>query len=380
VTRRSVLAVFVDRPWPGATGDMQRVRAMVDAIRPVTDLQVFLAPRGAEAGSPPTGLRVVEAVRPRDMTGAAARAVLGLARSRPLMMAFYRQPAVRDALAAELRRTRPDFVVTHHLGGAGLLDGLVDPSRVILDLPNDEVQRFDRMTEVTSGAQRVRYAVERGLTRRWVGRQLAAFRAVTVVSAEDEAAYRANAPAARLVIVPNGTTPPREPRPDPGGADVMFLGDLKYAPNRDGVGWFVREVLPGCDAVATLRVVGRGSPPVADRVVAVGFAEDLAAELAQVVAMVVPIRAGGGTRLKVLDAFGHGVPVVSTALGVEGIGAEPGVHYLRAETPSEWHGALAAIVADAGLRARLAGAARRLVCERYTWDRAAAPFVDLVVA
>lgn len=378
MTKRRVLAVFVDRPWPGATGDMQRVRALVDAIRPVADVHVFLAPRGGEAGQPPAGLPVTESIRPRDMGGAVLRAAAGALRDRPPMMAFYRQRAVRSALARELASVRPDIVLTHHLGGAGLVDGLADPASVILDLPNDEVQRFDRMTDVTRGAQRVRFGAERVLTKRWVQRRLASYRAVTVVSDEDEAGYRALAPAARLALVPNGTTPPERIRPDSGGRELMFLGDLAYAPNREGLAWFVEHVLPDADVVSELRVVGRGAAPAAPRVRALGYVDDLASELDRAVAIVVPIRAGGGTRLKVLDAFGHGVPVVSTALGVEGLGAVPGVHYLAAESPAEWLAALDAIVNDATLRERLATAARALVCERFTWSRVTEPLVELV--
>ena len=378
MTAPRVLGVFVDRPWPGVTGDMQRVRALVDAIQPVSDLSIFLAPRGTGAGRPPVELRVVEVARTRGRGRAAARFVAGIPRARPPMMAFYRQPAVRRALARVLAELQPDVVLTHHLGGAALVDGLVNPAKVILDLPNNEVQRFGRMVGVAQGLQKARFRAERALTKRWVQRHMPSYRAVLVVSSEDEAAYRALAPSARLMTVANGTSPPVDPRADPGGCEILFLGDLEYAPNREGLTWFVEHVLPNSAAVSALRVAGRGPAPVAERVDALGFVDDLEAELDRVVAMVVPIRAGGGTRLKVLEAFGHGVPVISTELGVEGLGAQPGVHYLAAESPTQWVDALEAVIRDESLRQRLSAAGRALVDANFTWPDVTAPLVELM--
>ena len=374
-----VLAVFVDRPWPGLTGDMQRVRALVAAVERRAESRVVLAPRaGSPAGRPPKRLRVSEVERSGAPAGAVARFVGGLPAMRPPMMAFYRQGPVRRHLERAIEEHEPDLVLTHHLGGAAIVDGLVPRDRVVLDLPNDEVQRFGRLAATSGGvAGRVRWSAERELAQRWFRRSLGGYRAVTVVSEEDAEAYRRLVPEARIVVVPNGTDPPPSVRPDPGGREVLFLGDLEYAPNRDGIEWFVAHVLPGAD-VEAVRVVGRGSVTAAPKVVALGFVDDLAAELRRATAMVVPLRAGGGTRLKVLEAFGWGIPVVSTLLGVEGLAAEPEVHYLAAETPTEWHAQLDRVLGDEALRARLAAAGRALVDDRFTWTVATAPLEELL--
>lgn len=375
--RPRALGVFVDRPWPGATGDMQRVRALVAAVGEVADLRVVLAPQGRAEGGPPPGLDVVEHPRRRDPRAALVSFAKGLPAGRPLMMAFYRQEDVRRAIGEHLAGFDPDLVVTHHLGGASLVDGLVDPTKVILDLPNDEVQRFGRLASMGGAAGRLRYATDQLLTRRWLRHHLGGYRAVTVVSAEDAEAYRRVAPGARIVEVANGTHPPPRVRDDPGGREVLFLGDLAYRPNRDAIEWFIERVLPTAP-VDSVRVVGRGEVRPAPRVVALGFVDDLEAELRRATAMIVPLRAGGGTRLKVLEAFGWGIPVVSTALGVEGLGAEPGRHYLQAETPAEWTAALHQVLGDPDLRARLAREARALVDARFTWPQTTGPLRDLV--
>ena len=371
----NVLAVLVDRPWPAVTGARRRLQAMLAAIDE-EDLDVFLA--AAEAGPVDASFDVEDVLRRPSSSRAAARTLAGLPASRPPMMAFYRQPHVRRRLRAALASRRPSVVVTHHLGGAGLVDGLCDPARVVLDLPDFDVARFTRFAALSSGVPRLRWRAEASLTGRWLRTHLARIGAVTVTSAADAEAMRALAPAARIVVAPNGTTIAGPRRPDPGGRSLVFLGDLDYLPNREGVTWFADEVLPAVPDVDELRVVGRGLPIPGRRVTSLGFVEDLASEWGRATAMVVPLRAGGGTRLKILDAFGQGVPVVSTAMGVEGIDAEPDEHYLRAETPDEWRDALVKVLGDGALRERLAVAGRRLVEDRYTWATTMQPLVAAV--
>ena len=96
-------------------------------------------------------------------------------------------------------------------------------------------------------------------------------------------------------------------------------------------------------------------------------------------ATIVPLFSGGGTRLKVLESFAYGRPVVSTSKGVEGLDVEAGVHYLRAQTAQQFITQLKAL-RDPALSGRLAGAARTLVEERYSWRIAGRTFLDLVEA
>ena len=373
-----MLAVLVDRPWPPVTGARKRLQAMLEALRGCGDLRVFLA--AAEPGPVDPSVDVDEVVRPSSTPRSAARALAGAVSSRPPMMAFYRQAEVRRRLREVLAETAPDVVVTHHLGGAGLVDGLWDPARLVLDLPDHDVTRFARFAELSSGPARARWRIEERLTARWMRAHLGRIGAVTVTSAADGDALRALVPGARLSVAPNGTSLEGPRRPDPSGRSLLFLGDLEYLPNRDGLRAFVEDVLPTVPEVGELRVVGRGPSVGGDRVVAVGFVHDLGPEWARATAMVVPLRAGGGTRLKILDAFGQGVPVVSTAIGVEGLDAVDGEHYLRAESPDEWRAALVRLLGDAALRERLSVAGRRLVEDRYTWTATMQPLRDAVDA
>jgi glycosyltransferase involved in cell wall biosynthesis len=192
--------------------------------------------------------------------------------------------------------------------------------------------------------------------------------------------YADAAPDARFVMVPNGVDVGAQPRVDPANGVVMFLGDLGYPPNAEGLGWFVDHVLPRTQALVELKVVGRGGLPTSpgrgfDRIRALGFVDDLAGVWPTTTAMVVPIHSGGGSRLKVLDAFGAGIPVVSTTFGMSGIDAVADHDYLRADTADEFVAALTRLLGDAGLRSRISANARRLVVARYSWSDCLAPLL-----
>jgi len=160
------------------------------------------------------------------------------------------------------------------------------------------------------------------------------------------------------------------------GEHILFVGNLSYFPNIEGIRGFVRDVWPLLRAQRSDRVALRiaGSAPTSEvtvlaRIPGVEIVAD-AAELDACYAWadlaVVPIAAGGGTRIKLLEAFAHGVPVVATSIGAEGVAATPGVHLLIADTPIAFADACARVLADKTLAARLAKAARALVEDAYS--------------
>ena len=159
---------------------------------------------------------------------------------------------------------------------------------------------------------------------------------------------------------------------------MLVYGALDYGPNVEGQQWFFREVWPALQAAAPgLRtvIVGSGRPPLsAPRppagagVEMRGFVSDIRSVLQGPGALVVPVRVGGGARTKVLEALACGMPVVSTAAGVENLGLEPGRDYLLADTAAQMVEALAGLFRDPERAAALgrAGAAR---VERFRWSR-----------
>jgi glycosyltransferase involved in cell wall biosynthesis len=181
-----------------------------------------------------------------------------------------------------------------------------------------------------------------------------------------------------VAVVPNGADVPdelatRAARPRP---VLTFVGLMRYEANRDGAAWLVQHIVPelrrrlGDDF--EVRIVGEATPAVRalaaePNVTVTGFVDDLERELARSDLVVVPLRLGTGTRLKILEGFAHGIPVVSTTIGAAGLDVRSGEHLLLADTPTEFASACARLLGDQALRAQVVDAARRLVESTYDW-------------
>lgn len=160
---------------------------------------------------------------------------------------------------------------------------------------------------------------------------------------------------------------------------VTFLGGLHWPPNADGILWFVREVWPQVvqqipDAMLT--VIGKNPPAQLTRHAAVDpscevthYVADPTPYLAETAAFIVPLHAGGGMRVKIVDAWSWGLPVVSTRIGVEGLSYRDGENALIADTPESFAQAVVRLLTDAELSGRLRAAGRRTVEECYDWRK-----------
>jgi glycosyltransferase involved in cell wall biosynthesis len=146
-------------------------------------------------------------------------------------------------------------------------------------------------------------------------------------------------------------------------------------PNLDAAVFFVRDVFPlirQCIPDAQLRIVGRASPEIrrlsgCEGIVIVGAVERIEDELAKAHAVVVPLRIGSGTRLKILEAWAHGIPVVSTTVGAEGLPVAHAENLLIADAAPALAKACVRVLTDESLRTRLAEAGRRTVESRFDW-------------
>jgi glycosyltransferase involved in cell wall biosynthesis len=218
-----------------------------------------------------------------------------------------------------------------------------------------------------------------GLVERFETRLARRFDRVIAVSERERALLLAADPALWVAVVENGVdasalTPLAE---EPSSRELLFVGNLAYRPNADAVRWLAEAILPRVRAdlpEARLRVVGRGASRGLQRLAEAhgvafeGEVSDVRPHYRRALLAVVPLRAGGGTRLKVLEAMALGRPVVSTAIGCEGLPARDGEHVLLADSPEAFAAAVIRLAGDEALRARLRAAARRLVEERFDWD------------
>jgi len=227
---------------------------------------------------------------------------------------------------------------------------------------------------------------------RWESRKLAGFErdavrtasTVCATSDDDAAAFEAMG-ASDVVVVPNGVdTRTISFAPVAPGAVVAYVANFGYLPNLAAARELVDEILPRLrDLVpeAVVRLVGRDAPSggagPATGVEVVGEVDDVVPHLRAARVTVIPLRAGSGTRLKVLEAMAAGLPVVSTRLGVAGLGVRDGEHVLLAESSAELADAAAAVLRDDALAGRLAAAGRKLVESRYDWSIVTRPLLDV---
>ena len=203
---------------------------------------------------------------------------------------------------------------------------------------------------------------------------------VCVCSLADQQRLAKDAPAARTVIIPNAADierlQPRSSDPAPDADTVLFFGLLASVPNVDGLLFFIRDVWPRILAArptAQFIVVGADPAPElkaldAPRVTIVGPVDDLRPYLSRAAVVVVPLRLGSGTRLKILESWAMARPVVSTSLGAEGLESVSGKHLLIADDPAEFAAAVVRILNEPELAASLGAAGRALVSESFSWQ------------
>jgi glycosyltransferase involved in cell wall biosynthesis len=206
---------------------------------------------------------------------------------------------------------------------------------------------------------------------------------VYLCSVNDERRLLEAAPGVTTTVIPNAADVeyyrPRPSDPEPDGRTVVFFGLMSYVPNVDGVQYFVETIWPRVMAQrpdARLKIIGR-DPPASVKALArqgievTGFVEDLRPHLAAASVTAVPLRLGGGTRLKIVEAMAMGKAIVSTSLGAEGIEAVSGRDLVIADQPMEFANAVLKILNDRTLAARLGTSARQLAVDRYSWADAA---------
>jgi glycosyltransferase involved in cell wall biosynthesis len=157
--------------------------------------------------------------------------------------------------------------------------------------------------------------------------------------------------------------------------EILFLGGMHWPPNADGISWFAREVLPlvkkECPE-AKLIVVGKQPPEDLRKIKGVtitGYIDDPERYWKSCRVFIVPLKAGGGMRVKILDAWGHGIPVVSTTIGAEGIRYEEGKELLIADDPAGLAKAVVSLLRDTRLARQIGSAGRAALEREYDWRK-----------
>jgi polysaccharide biosynthesis protein PslH len=217
--------------------------------------------------------------------------------------------------------------------------------------------------------------------RRWCGR----ITLNVAVSEHDRGLLKRIAPDARVAIVPNGVDV-KEFRPGGmAGEGVAYVGGTSPFPNLDALNFFCEQILPHlgpAGAHVPARWIGRASTDEQRHyrerygVEVTGYVEDVRPLMRDAACHIVPLRVGGGTRLKILNSWAMGKAVVSTSIGCEGLAAVDGENILIRDEPRSFAAAVAAVLSDGALRRRL-GECGRYTAERiYSWDVVGRDMVD----
>lgn len=344
----------------------------------------FQPPGEARPGLPLDGVfDSMEELAPLRSEPAHPRRHLRLSNEHFLELSRPRAFATARARLLDVIRERE---ITHVVvfGGeiAELCAGMDFPGRprVLLDVCDSTALTADRARRSGSLVRQVKERVDVARKRRTESKLVDGFDLVTTISDPDSRAVEGRRPTGSVATVPNGLDETYvRPLPATGTRrGVVFWGNLGFGPNRDALRYFTDHVYrPRLrDRGVELCVVGADAPPwlvdlaAADPGVRLtGYVDDLPDTIAQYPIMINPMRSGSGLKNKVLEAFGLGLAVVSTPLGVEALPqARDGEHLAAADDGAEFAAAVLSLLDDDVRRERLRHAAHTLVQDEYRWE------------
>jgi glycosyltransferase involved in cell wall biosynthesis len=382
-SRPSILAITSQAPWPLDRGGHLRsfhlLRGLAKRFR-VSLIAGVDAARYDDSAFKNAQIAFHPVLLPPRTSVTEARRVVSAAVHREPYVCFRRhnRPEMRAAVRKQLAAETPDLLYLDHL------DSLLFAKQgqripTVIDLHNVYSTLISRTADESSPIRRLYLHAESRRLRRMDARAALACDALFVVSDGDCSSYR-QLGASNIRVILNGVdcaSYAELPTGRPGVSPViLFVGTLSWGPNASAARYLIEDVLPAVQAVipaARVKIVGREPSP---ELMALGkrpgveiaaSVPDVRPHLAEAALLAVPLEAGGGSRLKILEAFAAGLPVVSTVIGAEGLEVAPDVH-LSTAARSEFAQAIVRVLQDDTLSTRLATNARELVKRRYDWE------------
>ncbi len=315
----------------------------------------------------------------RDKRRMQLRSLLSL-RSFELLLAAGRHDFQR-ALDGMLARVAYDVIQVEFVWMTAFRFARSGPAKPVLVLDEHNVE-YDILKRTAGASGGLPRHVYNALNWRKLAREERAawrkFDGISLTSARDAELVQRDFPGARTAVIPNGvditefsvSSQPSEP-------DVLlFFGAINYYPNQEALIYFIDNVFPLIRQRrpdTKFRILGPGAPDsvlsrAGNGVEVLGMVDQVGPYLESATAVVVPLRIGGGTRLKIVEALSKGKPVISTRLGAEGLDVVHDEHLLIADEPQAFAHEVERVLADPELGARLGRAGRQLMEERYSWQ------------
>jgi glycosyltransferase involved in cell wall biosynthesis len=388
-----ILWVKMGGLWPSTAGGRIRSLETLSCLSRRHDVTVVTTHGPADD---PEGLRrrlphctrivSIPFVAPRAGTLPFARALASSWCTRyPVDLWKWRTRAVRDEVRSLLASGAVDVCVADFLVSLPNVSGAGGVPLVLFE-HNVEHMIWQRVANLERRPlHRALLEIEAWKVRRAEQRACASADLVIAVSDDDRERLRRLAPRSRCVAIPTGvdTTYFQAAGAPEVCNRLVFTGSMDWYPNEDAILYFVDAILPPLRAEVpdvTLSVVGRNPSArlreIAARagIVVTGTVNDVRPYIDEAALYIVPLRAGGGTRLKIFEALAMGKAVVSTRVGAEGLALMPGRDVAIADQPEAFASTVAALLRDPARRAALGRAGRQLVQRRYSWEQVSSDF------
>lgn len=305
-----------------------------------------------------------------------------LLRGLPFMLKYAQAPELKEALLQVSERDGYDIVQFEHSYMAYNVRYLSKDLRckTVLSFHNIASLQYYRIYQLEKRLiWKLKCLFEWVPMLRWESKVAQRFHKSLVVSELDRILLRLMNPGLDVSVIPNGvdaqkfSSYPLAVRE----RNIIFVGLMDYGPNADAVLYFHREIFPlikkkmpdlgflvvGCNPPPEVRELS-GNPDV----LVTGRVEDLRPYYQKAAVAVIPLRSGGGTRLKIIEAMSTGTPVVSTSVGCEGLEVSDGEHIMIADTPEEFADKVVQVLESQETWLKLSSQARRLVEETYDWE------------
>lgn len=382
-------------PWPANSGEKQRTLGMVRALatRGMVTVVGFAGPHEDAALAEADGVRVVAVGRDTG-TGAlrlgsrALRLGARAVRHRSITTAKCSDPRLTRAVS-DIVRQGADVVVVEHVQMAASLPARLPASTVtVLDMHNVESLLTRRLARTTRGWRRLPVALEARLLARTEQRAVPGFDLVAVVSDADRRALAEVVPHPDVVVLPNALDADDEPLPPAPTPTALFVGLMSWAPNADAAVAFADSVWPAVrHAVPGSRLLLVGREPTREvralacaDVVVTGTVADVMPSYAEARVALAPLAAGGGSRLKILEALAWGRPVVASAVGAEGLEDLHGRGVVVADDPSTMAHELSRLLSDPVGCAELGSVGAAAVRADHSWPTATRDLLERLEA
>lgn len=383
-----ILFLSAWHPFPPDNGVRLRIFNLLNGISDSHDVTLLTFADQDRLGERPELERICKKViiiPKKEYDAGSRRAIMGFFASKPRVLVDRYVPEMTQLIEDELSGGNHDLVIASEIYMADYVNGsFIVPAifeQAEVGVFTDAVAKSDNLIN------RTRNQMTLSKLKTYFQGLFPRFEYSTVVSEEEKILLNQLIPEYKSIeVIPNGVSLASYhgnlEKPQPGR--LIFTGALTFAPNYHAMDWFSNQVLPlvkRTNPEVQLLITGNhgGRKLLNDRSIKlVGYVENIRPLISSAWISIAPIFSGGGTRLKILEAFGLHTPVIATSKGAEGLDVQHGKHLLIADNPETFAQETTRLLNDVELRTELSSNAYKLVQEKYDWPVIIPKFLSLI--